>query len=179
MSVLHTGQRAHPVAVEVIFWRHVQHKQCPHGIMATSQITIRHNGQVVDYREDWDVEATGCDLGIVFAAALLRTGRSRKRRGVTVLTPELAQMRRPAPLHDCIRSLHRRLRQTHLPQSLLLNRQHHPSHDSSNSSTPQPVGMRWRLSAQHGNRLTADIHTTPTHTVMWSTCNNSNFYTTH
>ena len=44
--------------------------------MATSQITIR---------EDRDVEATGCDLGIVFAAALLRTGRSRRRRGVTVV----------------------------------------------------------------------------------------------
>jgi len=85
MSVLHTGQRAHPVAVEVVFWRHVQHKQCPRGIMATSQITISHTGQVVDCGEDWDVEATGCDLGIVFAAALLRAGRLRRRRGVTVV----------------------------------------------------------------------------------------------
>ena len=53
--------------------------------MATSQITIRHTGPVVDCGEDRDVEATGCDLGIVFAAALLRTGRSRRRRGVTVV----------------------------------------------------------------------------------------------
>ena len=53
--------------------------------MATSQITIRHTGQVVDCGEDADVEATGCDIGIAFAAALLRAGRSRRRRGVTVV----------------------------------------------------------------------------------------------
>ena len=29
MSILHTGQCAHPVAVELMVWRHVQHKQCP------------------------------------------------------------------------------------------------------------------------------------------------------
>jgi len=53
--------------------------------MATSQITIRHTGQVVDCGEDADVEATACDLGIAFAAALLCAGRSRRRRGVTVV----------------------------------------------------------------------------------------------
>ena len=56
-----------------------------HGIMATSQITIRHTGQVVECGEDADVETTGCDLGIAFTAALLRAGRSRRQRGVTVV----------------------------------------------------------------------------------------------
>jgi len=80
-----TGQRAHSIAVEVMFWRHVRHKQCPHGMMAMSEITIRLTGQCVDCGKDWDVEATGCDLKIVFAfaAALLHAGRSRRRRGVT------------------------------------------------------------------------------------------------
>ena len=58
----------------------MQHKQCPHGTMALSQITARQTWQIVDC--DRDDKATGCDRETAFIAALLRAGRSRRRRGV-------------------------------------------------------------------------------------------------
>jgi len=48
--------------------------------MALSQITARQTGQMSTATET--IEATGCDRGTTFAAALLRAGRSRRQRGV-------------------------------------------------------------------------------------------------
>jgi len=140
MSVLHTGQRAHPVSVEVMSWRQVRHKQCLHGVMAMSHITIRHTGQCVDCGEDWDVEATGCDQGSVFAAALLRAGRSRRRRGVTDVNAWVGPDASIGTSHDwlgpCIVVLARRAFHND-PCFWVLNRQHQQSHESSSSSAPQ------------------------------------------
>jgi len=68
-----------PVAVAVSAWRHVQHSV--HMVLwQCHRWPPDKLGNIVDC--DWDVEATGCDRGTAFAAALLRARRSRKRRGV-------------------------------------------------------------------------------------------------
>jgi len=91
-----------------------------------SQITVRHTGQCIDCGEDRDVEATGDLRTLAFAAALLRAGRSRRRRGVTDVNAIVGPDVSTSTSHDWLVSLHRRPRQTRLPLSLLLNRHRQP-----------------------------------------------------